>query len=190
LPPRALIGQPRLFEFRDDPVRLAPVARLEGHAGPVLSVLFSRDSATVVTGSTDRSIKVWDAAGGKLRRTLTNHTGAVYCLAGRPLPQGGADAAPFACASGGDDRTLRIWQPEIGRMVRIVRGHEGPIFGLAYATDGTALFSAGAEGIVRMIDANSDTVLQQWRAAEGLDLRSFSQSRWQNPRHWRLDRER
>ena len=145
---------------------LASVARLEGHAGPVLSVLFGRDEATVVSGSADRSIKVWDVAGRRVLRTLSNHTGAIHCLAPRPARPDAGDPAPDACASGADDHTVRIWQPAIGRMVRIVRGQEAPVFSVAYAPDASALYSAGAEGIVRMIDADSDSILMQWRASD------------------------
>jgi WD40 repeat protein len=67
-----------------------------------------------------------------------------------------------ACASAGDDRTVRIWQPEVGRMVRIVRRHGGPVFALAYSPDGKFLYSAGAEGVIRRIDAESDAILQSW----------------------------
>ena len=156
----------RLFAFPEGTERLKPIARLEGHAGAVLSVLFGRDGATVVSGSADRSVKVWDPSGGRLLRTLSNHTGAVHCLGLRPtLPDVGG-SSPDSCASGGDDHTLRIWQPRIGRMVRIVRKHEGPIFCVAYCPNGSALYSAGAEGIVRMIDADSDTIVKQWRASD------------------------
>jgi WD40 repeat protein len=50
-------------------------------------------------------------------------------------------------------------------MVRIVRGHESPILALTFAPDGRSLFSAGHEGIVRQIDADSDAVLSQWQAS-------------------------
>jgi WD40 repeat protein len=69
------------------------------------------------------------------------------------------------CASGGDDRTVRVWQPTIGRMVRIVRGHHAPVLALVFAPDGRALFSAGQEGIVRRIDADSDAILDECRAS-------------------------
>lgn len=49
-------------------------------------------------------------------------------------------------------------------MVRIIRHHEGAILALVYSHDRRRLFSAGAEGIVRIIDAESDEVQQQWKA--------------------------
>ena len=67
---------------------------------------------------------------------------------------------------GSQDKTVRVWQPAIGRMVRIVRAHAGAIFAVAYSPDGARLYSAGQEGIVRVIDGDSDQVLQQWQAHE------------------------
>ena len=37
-----------------------------GHTGRISCVAFSRDSFYVVTGSEDMSLKVWEAATGKL----------------------------------------------------------------------------------------------------------------------------
>ena len=84
----------------------------------------SLDGRIVVSGSVDRSLKVWNTATGALTRTLTQHTESVHALAVRA-------GSGFYCASGSEDRTVRIWQPQIGRMVRIVRGHGGSNLSLA-----------------------------------------------------------
>ncbi len=141
-----------------------PAYRLDGHSGPVLAVAFSPDNGLLVTASADRSIKVWDAATGQLRRSFSHHTDIVHCLAFRPEKIIGGEPARFLCASGSQDKTVRVWQPAIGRMVRIVRGHDGPVFALAYNADSTRLYSAGKEGIVRVIDADSDQILHSWVA--------------------------
>jgi len=142
----------------------APSLTLTGHAGPVLAVRYSPDGKLLVTTSADRSLRVWDARTGELQRALTNHTGIVHGVAFAPPIQGGSPH-PY-CASGSDDRTVRIWQPGIGRMVRIVRGHSGPVLSVLYNRDGTRLFAAGTEGIVRVIDAESDQVLKSWKASD------------------------
>jgi WD40 repeat protein len=138
---------------------------LRGHSGPVLSIGWSPQDDIVVTASADRSIKVWSAVDGHLLRSLGHHTEPVHTIAFRSRI-GSADAAPVECASGSDDGTVRIWQPKIGRMVRIIRGHGGPIFSLVYTVDGNSLFSAGKEGIIRRLDAESDRILGQWQADE------------------------
>jgi dipeptidyl aminopeptidase/acylaminoacyl peptidase len=135
-----------------DPIKLV------GHSGPILAVAFSPDGELISTASSDRSIKVWAAGDGKLLRSLNHHTESVHALAFKPWKTG-----ILECASGSDDQTVRIWQPGIGRMVRIVRKHEGPVFALVYSPDGLSLFSAGKEGLVRRVDAESDEILGQWK---------------------------
>ena len=150
----------RIHAIEDRGERLVEQFVLAGHSAPVQAIGFSPDGRIIVTASMDRSIKVWSAANGELLRSLGQHTDAVQCLAFR---------APLAdepqCASAGDDRTVRIWQPAIGRMMRIVRGHEGRILALVYAPDGRTLFSAGEEGIVRQLDAESVAQVAQWQAS-------------------------
>ncbi len=150
----------RVHTIEDHGQRLVGQFVLTGHSGPVQAIAFSPDGALLVTASMDRSLKVWSATDGKLVRSLGQHTDAVQGLAFRPLAAGQPQ-----CATAGDDRTIRIWQPAIGRMMRIVRGHERAILALAFAPDGRRLFSAGEEGIVREIDADSDAVLRQWQAS-------------------------
>ncbi|HEX5176800.1 MAG TPA: WD40 repeat domain-containing protein [Chthoniobacteraceae bacterium] len=130
------------------------------HTAPVQAAAFSRDGKIILSASLDRSIKVWSSANGALLHSLGQHTDAVHSMAVRPS----ADA-PLVCATAGDDRTVRIWQPSIGRMIRIVRKHEGAILALVFAPDGGSLYSAGQEGIVRQIDAESDAILAQWQAS-------------------------
>ncbi|MGV3720389.1 MAG: WD40 repeat domain-containing protein [Actinomycetota bacterium] len=143
-----------------------PELTLQGHAGPVLAVAFSPDGSLLVTASADRSLKVWDARTGGLQRSLTNHTDIVHTVSFRPLSSENQIPHPY-CVSASDDRTVRVWQPGIGRMVRIIRGHAGPALTALYSRDGARIYSVGTEGVVRAIDAESDEVLQSWKAAPG-----------------------
>ena len=138
--------------------------QLEGHAGPILGAAFSPDDKFIVTVSADRSVKAWDALDGSLKHSFSHHTDIVHSVAFRPRVLVEGQAVPFYCATASEDRTVRVWQPAIGRMVRIVRGHEEPVFAVAYSSDGSQLFSAGKEGIVRVTDGDSDELLHQWKA--------------------------
>lgn len=147
----------RVFDATDG--KLQSPTSLSGHTRAVFAVAFSPDDKLLVSTGADRTLKVWNTDTGKLERTLAHHTDAVHTLAFRPQHAGNH------CASGGADQTVRIWQPAIGRMVRIVRHHEGAIFALAWDPQGNRLFSAGSEGIIRVIDADSDQVLHSWQAS-------------------------
>lgn len=140
------------------------VANLEGHAGPVQAVAFAVAGTNLITAGADRSLKVWTLPNGRLVRSLTSHTEAIQALALGPVSVRGMPVGLEYCASAGLDQTVRIWQPGVGRMVRIIRHHAGAVLALAYLPDGSALYSAGAEGIIRRIDPDSDEILEQWSA--------------------------
>jgi WD40 repeat protein len=60
--------------------------RLGRHEASVAAVAFSPDGATVVTGSSDRKVMVWDVASGQVRETFEGHEGRIAGL--RFSPQG------------------------------------------------------------------------------------------------------
>lgn len=51
---------------------------LTGHTGGVWSSQMSGN--TIISGSTDRTLKVWDAETGTCRHTLLGHTSTVRCM--------------------------------------------------------------------------------------------------------------
>jgi WD40 repeat protein len=55
----------------------------------------------------DRTIKLWQAATGRLLASSQGHTGAVYSIAWSP------DANTLA--SGSDDRTVKLWDAAAGK---------------------------------------------------------------------------
>jgi WD40 repeat protein len=158
-------GEGRVYRLRDGGEPPVEAFRLAGHAGPILAVAFSPDDGLIVTASADRSVKAWSAEDGKLLRTLSQHSEAVHAIAFRP-PAGAAAAGEPTCATASDDRTVRIWQPATGRMVRTVRKHDGSVLALAFERGGANIYTAGAEGIIRRIDADSDEVLGTWKASD------------------------
>lgn len=52
-----------------EPLRIPPLS----HCSAVRSVAVDHGNEWFVTGSADRTIKIWDLASGQLRLTLTGH---------------------------------------------------------------------------------------------------------------------
>ena len=68
---------------------------LSGHAKGITSVAFSPDGGTLASGSSDKTIRFWDAVTGTHIRTFSGHAGGVTSVAfspdGRTLASGSAD---------------------------------------------------------------------------------------------------
>jgi WD40 repeat protein len=103
----------------------------------------------VVSGSYDKTPRVWQPATGVCERVLVGHTGSVTCLC--VLPDG-------RVVSGSYDKTPRVWQPATGVCVRVLEGHTSGVTCLSVLPDG------------RVVSGSSDKTLCVWQpqAATGV----------------------
>jgi len=81
------------------------VAILSGHTEYVNSLVFSSDGASLVSGSGDKTIKLWDVQTGGVVKTFQGHTRYVYAS---------ISADNTTIASGSIDKTIRLWDIQTG----------------------------------------------------------------------------
>lgn len=113
---------------------------LRGHTSWVVSLAWL-DGRTLVSGSADRAVKIWDVVRGEETATLTGqHTADVNCV---------AVVDERHVASAGNDGLIVIWQLPHGEPWRHLTGHRGRITGLAVAPDGR-LVSGSTDGTVNV----------------------------------------
>src|SRR5262249_52017815 len=94
------------------------VRTFEGHSGSVNAVAFSPDGRTVLSGSGDHTIKLWDVATGKLVRTFEGHSGTVSSVAFSPDGR--------TILSGSWDASVRVWSLSSGPdVLRLLASREG-----------------------------------------------------------------
>ncbi|KAF8607336.1 WD40 repeat-like protein [Ceratobasidium sp. AG-I] len=125
------LNWPDLFRQRHSIARkwyfgAAKSIKLAGHQDSVYCLELDAAADTIVTGSRDRTIKIWSVRTGELRETLAGHEGSVLCL---KVELGGEG---FMC-SGSSDRTVRVWERSgpWGWVVKaVLSGHEGGVLDL------------------------------------------------------------
>ena len=83
---------------------------MEGHSKYVTSVSFSPDGKTVVSGSWDVTIILWDVATGNNIKTLKGHRNRVVSVSFSPDRK--------TVVSGSDDGTVRWWDVETGENIK------------------------------------------------------------------------
>ena len=82
---------------------------LSGHSNCVFSVAISPDGKTLVSGSSDKTIKIWRLDTGELLRTLTGHLEWVRAVAISPDGQ--------TLVSGSGDHSIKIWDLATGQLL-------------------------------------------------------------------------
>ncbi len=81
---------------------------LLGHSSEVFSVAFSPNGKHIVSGSDDKTIRLWDVQTGKqIGEPLNAHTEAVFSVVYSP------DAKTIV--SGSNDYSIRIWDAQTGK---------------------------------------------------------------------------
>jgi WD40 repeat protein len=155
--PRTLGVLVRVIKLLPEPGDPAAGADLlqtwEGHPAGVSCGALAADGKTLVSGSWDGTVIVWDVAANQPRRALPGLAPNLAAVAVSP------DGATFATAT--NDRLVRLWDAETGQPRATLRKHVGQITALAFAPDGKTLASVGGNrfqaGELKLWDVEAGT---------------------------------
>jgi len=117
---------------------------ISGHLGWVRCVTVDPANQWFVTGSADRTIKIWDMASGTLKLTLTGHISTVRGLAVSPRH-------PYLF-SAGEDKQVKNWDLETNKVIRHYHGHLSAVYTLALHPTLDVIMTGGRDATVRVWD--------------------------------------
>ena len=129
--------------------------QVEGHTGAVRTLAFKPNSYLLASGSSDKTIRIWNVGDNtNLRhlRTLRGHTNSVGEVAWSP------DGRTLASAS--SDGTVRLWNPNNGINFAVLRGHTERVNNVAWHPDGRILASGSEDDTVRLWDPDTHGTLR------------------------------
>jgi len=115
-----------------------------GHGGWVRCVAVDPSNEWFVTGSADRTIKIWEMATGRLKLSLTGHINAIRGLAV-------STRSPFLF-SAGDDKTVKCWDLEANKVVRQYHGHLSGVYSCALHPALDVLITGSRDATARVWD--------------------------------------
>ena len=92
---------------------------LEGHTDCVNSVAIKDN--LIISGSWDKTIRIWELDSGKCLKTLEGHTNFVRSVA----------IKYNLIISGSDDNTIRIWDIDSGVCLKTLEGHTYCVYSVA-----------------------------------------------------------
>ena len=150
---------------------------LTQHVGRVLCTLYHPDGTYFVTGSEDKTIKVWDPDTFNVLVSLDANDDAVYSLA--------YSTEEGVIVSGSADNTVRTWRVAptensgrrdtptmIGALVREYNGHEGAV----YSVDCGMVSRRGSNRMTVIASGSADTSVIIWNLRSGNRYRVFDES--------------
>ena len=149
---------------------LREVSLFTGHAREVKAVAFSRDGSTLLTGSLDTTVKLWDLAKGMNTTTLEGHPGGIRSLAVSP------DGSVLASASyyfGFGNGVVYLWDTAAGQNTFTLSGFTGSVLSVVISPNGSTLAS-GADGAIKLWNLHTGSHIATIQAHSGIYSVAYS----------------
>jgi WD repeat-containing protein 61 len=122
--------------------------RYIGHAMAVRTLSFAADSRTLISGSDDKRIHVYDVEHGQVAAALTGHNDWVLSVASNP------NISKQQMASAGSDKQLKIWDLGMRQVLETHEVHVDQVWGVCWNSEGTKLVSASDDKSIKWFAAS------------------------------------
>ncbi|MFM6908483.1 MAG: WD40 repeat domain-containing protein, partial [Dolichospermum sp.] len=125
------------FGFIYERIRSRLKYTFKGHSSYVNVIALTPDGKTVISGSNDKTIKIWDLGTGTEKFTVKGYSKYVNAIAVTPDGK--------TLISGSSDKTIKIWDLVTRKEIATFTG-ESSITCCAVASDGVTIVAGEASG--------------------------------------------
>jgi len=132
-----------------------PIRTFSGHTRQVQSVAFSPDGRYALSGSGDKTLKLWEINSGTEIRSFNGHTDWISSVTFSPDGQ--------YALSGSADKVLKMWDVNSGTEIRTFTGHTDTVNSVAFSPDGQYVLSGSSDETLKLWDVNSGAELLPFR---------------------------
>lgn len=130
-----------------------PMKILEGHDGIAMDAEFTPDGQTLVTGGSDRVVRLWRIQDGQATGTINGHDAPIRKIRFTP------DGKTMVTAS--QDTVLRLWEFPSGQPLARLDRHDDALNDATFDATGARVISASADGSARIWDLNTDNAVRE-----------------------------
>ena len=132
------VGNVRLINFQTNEV----IALLKGHSDVINGLAFSPDGNRLISGSADKTARIWDVWTQNTIHVLKGHTDFIFAVAFSP------DGS--MAITGSDDDTLKLWNTKSGFLITTLKGHTDDVRSATFTPNGKYLLSGSYDKTVRL----------------------------------------
>ncbi len=138
-----------------------------GHSGSVLTVDMSTDMQIIVSGSSDKTVKIWDAQTGEMLNSIEAHNKSVYQVEFNPVIN------QFASCS--SDSTIKIWDSESAELIKMLDDNDCKVNAISYHPSGNYLASCGSNSLIYIWDLSTSKKIRTLEGHNGtINIVKFS----------------
>lgn len=124
----------------------------DGHQQEIYSLDFSRDGRLIVSGSGDRTARIWDMNDGSCTVLTINDADSLNNDAG--VTSVAISPNGRLVAAGSLDTVVRIWDVSTGLLVQKLRGHQDSVYSVVFTPDGRSLVSGSLDKTLKCWDVS------------------------------------
>jgi WD40 repeat protein len=129
-----------------------PMIELVGHKKSIYSVAISPNNRFVVTGSFDKTARIWDANNGSFLYELEGHNGSISSVAISPNNRFVVTGSFNNTAS---DNTARIWDANNGSLLHELKGHKDGIYSVTISPNNRFVVTGSSDNTARIWDVEA-----------------------------------